>query len=186
MALLVRSRALARAPLAGSVRYSSGWAEKAKGLPSAFPSTTMEAPNMFSSDKMTLDVPGRQNPVYPSPWNKWFPYEPVPSTPKIGPYYVHCSASEDYYFCTCGESNAQPFCESPGDRCAKQPLFVPKFYKPRYDGKKLLCGCKKAPGEMCTGACVLMWADVHPFMFSMYMYGSCFVFGILSAWMFHP
>eukprot|EP00969_Alexandrium_andersonii_P316990 14004491-Alexandrium_andersonii.AAC.1 len=35
----------------------------------------------------------RENPVYPSPWNKWFPYEPIPSTPQIAPYRVHLLVS---------------------------------------------------------------------------------------------
>eukprot|EP00408_Alexandrium_pacificum_P020250 CAMPEP_0171185248 /NCGR_PEP_ID=MMETSP0790-20130122/16204_1 /TAXON_ID=2925 /ORGANISM="Alexandrium catenella, Strain OF101" /LENGTH=81 /DNA_ID=CAMNT_0011650265 /DNA_START=17 /DNA_END=259 /DNA_ORIENTATION=+ len=49
----------------------------------------------------------RENPVYPSPWNKWFPHEPVPSTPKIGPYRVHCDNTTTYFYCTCGESSTQ-------------------------------------------------------------------------------
>jgi len=188
MTLLKRSCAVAQARRAGSgsVRFSSDWAEKAKGLPNAFPSSLPEAPTWFANDKMTMEIDGRENPVYPSPWNKWFPYEPIPSTPKIGPYYVHCSASEVYHFCTCGECKTQPFSEGTGNVCGNQPLFRPKPYTPRYDGKKLLCGCKKAPGEMCNGACVLLWADVHPFMFSVYCFSSCFAFGLFSAWMFHP
>eukprot|EP00429_Kryptoperidinium_foliaceum_P086354 CAMPEP_0176198622 /NCGR_PEP_ID=MMETSP0121_2-20121125/8146_1 /TAXON_ID=160619 /ORGANISM="Kryptoperidinium foliaceum, Strain CCMP 1326" /LENGTH=159 /DNA_ID=CAMNT_0017537475 /DNA_START=165 /DNA_END=644 /DNA_ORIENTATION=- len=128
----------------------------------------------------------RANPVYPSPWNKWFPYEPVPSTPQIGPYRVQCAAKETYHFCTCGESTTQPWCESPGARCAKVPEFAPRPYQPQHDGMKLMCGCKKAPDSFCNGSCALLYADLNPYVVSAAGFGGCFVFGLFYTWMMHP
>merc|ERR1719282_1112059 len=50
-----------------------------------------------------------------SPWNKWFPYEPVPFSPKLGPYKVWCEEGQLYKFCACGESRTQPWCECNGE-----------------------------------------------------------------------
>eukprot|EP00448_Togula_jolla_P020211 CAMPEP_0170589460 /NCGR_PEP_ID=MMETSP0224-20130122/11361_1 /TAXON_ID=285029 /ORGANISM="Togula jolla, Strain CCCM 725" /LENGTH=170 /DNA_ID=CAMNT_0010913217 /DNA_START=119 /DNA_END=632 /DNA_ORIENTATION=- len=106
----------------------------------------------------------RSNPVYESPWNKWFPYEPIPSTPKIGPYHTPVIGQVTYRFCTCGESVNQPFCEGTGQggKCAKVSEFTPFPYKPLHSKKVLFCGCKKAPGPECTGVCVNLWSDLNP------------------------
>mmetsp|Transcript_164625 Transcript_164625/g.400200 ORF Transcript_164625/g.400200 Transcript_164625/m.400200 type:complete len:157 (+) Transcript_164625:63-533(+) len=125
----------------------------------------------------------RANPVYPSPWNKWFPYEPVPSTPKLGPYRVKVSNKETYFFCTCGESAAQPFCESGG---CKLPGFSPMPFVPRDDGTISLCGCKKAPSHECNGACISLYSDLNPVMASLVGFSGCFVFGVFLSWIFHP
>lgn len=189
MASLIRSRVLARSsPLAmnTSVRAVSEWAQKAKKIGGNvdFPSGMPELPG--SSETVTIDIKGRNNPVYPTPWNKWFPFEPIASTPQIGPYQVVCSHKDEYHFCTCGESASQPWCEAVGDRCAKMPEFVPMWYKPRFEGTKFLCGCKKAPGALCTGACFVMWCDLHPFQAGAYGFACCFLVGVSTAWMFHP
>merc|ERR1719160_1531722 len=53
-------------------------------------------------------------PKIPSLWNKWFPYEPVPFSPKLGPYKEQVVAGATYQWCACGESNTQPFCDEVG------------------------------------------------------------------------
>mmetsp|Transcript_47525 Transcript_47525/g.95882 ORF Transcript_47525/g.95882 Transcript_47525/m.95882 type:complete len:159 (+) Transcript_47525:98-574(+) len=128
----------------------------------------------------------RENPVYPSPWNKWFPYEPVPSTPKIGPYRVHCDNTTTYFFCTCGESSTQPFCESGGEKCAKCPEFAAMPFTPRDSEMVSLCGCKKAPGVYCNGACVSLYADLYTPAACAVGFGGCFVSGLFLSWWFHP
>merc|ERR1719240_1971963 len=42
-------------------------------------------------------------------WHKWFPYEPVPVSPQLGPYVVNVNGGhgEVYNFCACGESDTQ-------------------------------------------------------------------------------
>merc|ERR1712000_625801 len=105
----------------------------------------------------------RTNPTYPTPWNKWFPYEPVPSTPQFTPYKVQVSTKEVYYWCSCGESSTQPWCESGGVKCRKCPEFAPMVYVPKFTGTKLMCGCKKSANGECFGTCIIFWADYHPF-----------------------
>merc|ERR1719401_840022 len=126
------------------------------------------------------------NPVHPSPWNKWFPHEPVPSTPQVGPYKTPVVAGGMYHYCTCGESTAQPWCESPGDKCAKCPEFAPRAYEPRFTETVKICGCKKAPDVECNGTCVVMWCDVNTAQAGVYGFGISFVFGVFLTWMMHP
>mmetsp|Transcript_44359 Transcript_44359/g.126606 ORF Transcript_44359/g.126606 Transcript_44359/m.126606 type:complete len:158 (-) Transcript_44359:40-513(-) len=127
----------------------------------------------------------RANPVYPSPWNKWFPYEPVPSTPKIGPYPLKLSESETYFFCTCGEGAAQPWCEG-SEECCKVSPFKPMPYKPKNTGTILVCGCKKAPGVECNGTCALLYSDLNPLMGCVLGFSSSFLTGLFLTWIFHP
>merc|ERR1711982_185670 len=56
------------------------------------------------------------------------------------------------------------------------------WYKPRFEGTKFLCGCKKAPGALCTGACFVMWCDLHPFQAGAYGFACCFLVGVSTAW----
>ena len=58
-----------------------------------------------------------------------FPHEPIPSTPKVGPYRTPVVGGEMYHYCTCGESTTQPWCEAPGDKCGKFPEFVSRAYE---------------------------------------------------------
>merc|ERR1712038_426980 len=53
--------------------------------------------------------PNNGAPRLPSPWNKWFPYEPVPCTPRFLPYKVYCVQGEKYHFDSSGESRTQPW-----------------------------------------------------------------------------
>mmetsp|Transcript_2844 Transcript_2844/g.7370 ORF Transcript_2844/g.7370 Transcript_2844/m.7370 type:complete len:160 (-) Transcript_2844:107-586(-) len=130
---------------------------------------------------------GRQNPVYPTTWNKWFPHEPIPSTPKIGPYQVPVEEKTVYHFCTCGESASQPWCEAPGARCGKMADFVPKVHIPGSTKSEHFCGCKKAPTELCNGTCIILYADLFPFQVCAIAFGSAFTFcGVFLTWMMHP
>merc|ERR1711912_206457 len=74
-----------------------------------------------------------------SPWNKWFPYEPVPFSPKLGYYAVKVNKGEIYQWCSCGESVSQPFCDNVG---CKDTKFVPIAFEPTYDGPIKFCGSK--------------------------------------------
>eukprot|EP00928_Gymnodinium_smaydae_P002769 TRINITY_DN109_c0_g2_i4.p1 TRINITY_DN109_c0_g2~~TRINITY_DN109_c0_g2_i4.p1 ORF type:complete len:171 (-),score=17.99 TRINITY_DN109_c0_g2_i4:116-559(-) len=128
----------------------------------------------------------RSNPVYPSPWNKWFPHEPIPSTPQLGPYKTPCIGGEMNHFCTCGESTTQPWCESPGERCGKVPEFSPRPYVARHTGTKLMCGCKKAPDSLCNGSCINLYADLYPVNAALVGMGASFVGSVFLTWMVHP
>merc|ERR1711976_128327 len=64
-----------------------------------------------------------------SPWNKWFPYEPVPFSPRLGPYKEKVVAGQTYHMCTCGESVSQPYCDEVGckDTPFKPTVFIPEY-----------------------------------------------------------
>ena len=54
------------------------------------------------------------------------------------PVKVNLSKGEDYYFCTCGRSKSQPFCD--GSHAGTS--FTPKAFTAEKDGDAYLCACK--------------------------------------------
>lgn len=71
--------------------------------------------------------------------------------PKIvqkAPYIVALEAEKTYYWCACGQSKNQPFC----DGSHKGTEFSPLAYTPKKSGKYYMCGCKKTKTPpMCDG-----------------------------------
>mmetsp|Transcript_60394 Transcript_60394/g.143970 ORF Transcript_60394/g.143970 Transcript_60394/m.143970 type:complete len:162 (+) Transcript_60394:125-610(+) len=130
----------------------------------------------------------RTNPVYPSLWNKWFPHEPVPSSPKVGPYKVLTEEGKVYYWCSCGESATQPWCPAPGGTNCAVKKFVPRLFEPKWTGVKYMCGCKKTPHHngICNGSCGVMWCDLYPMQASGIGFVGCFIFGVFTTWFWHP
>ncbi|MBP8042161.1 MAG: CDGSH iron-sulfur domain-containing protein [Bacteroidales bacterium] len=61
------------------------------------------------------------------------------STPKKGPYAVDLEAGKEYYWCACGKSKNQPFC----DGSHQGSNIVPLAFKAAETGKVYLCGCKR-------------------------------------------
>eukprot|EP00997_Jenningsia_sp_PLL12_P005816 NODE_2350_length_940_cov_69.074074_g1931_i0.p2 GENE.NODE_2350_length_940_cov_69.074074_g1931_i0~~NODE_2350_length_940_cov_69.074074_g1931_i0.p2 ORF type:complete len:118 (-),score=3.41 NODE_2350_length_940_cov_69.074074_g1931_i0:228-581(-) len=79
---------------------------------------------------------------------------PIPVSPRIGPYVIEdpLYGSKNYFWCSCGLSQKQPFC----DRSHKGTKFAPvKFSLDEKVERMVICGCKlssKAPycdGETC-------------------------------------
>ena len=65
------------------------------------------------------------------------------------PIGVEVEAGKTYYWCTCGQSATQPFC----DGSHKGSEFSPMAYKAEASGKVWFCTCKqtgKAP--LCDGS----------------------------------
>ena len=61
---------------------------------------------------------------------------------------VELKKGEDYYFCTCGRSSNQPFC----DGSHKGTSFTPKAFQAEDDGTAYLCACKHtANAPFCDG-----------------------------------
>jgi len=56
------------------------------------------------------------------------------------PYIVDVESGKSYAWCSCGRSNAQPFC----DGSHKGTGFAPTIHKAEKDGKVAFCGCKHA------------------------------------------
>jgi CDGSH-type Zn-finger protein len=65
------------------------------------------------------------------------------SKPKIAgklPMAIDLKEGETKYFCTCGESKGQPFC----DGSHKKTDFTPMAFLAKKDGTAYLCCCKQS------------------------------------------
>ena len=64
------------------------------------------------------------------------------------PYAVEVKEGKTYFWCACGKSARQPFC----DGSHKDTEFEPLKWDCEKDGKKFFCGCKMTKGEpFCDG-----------------------------------
>jgi CDGSH-type Zn-finger protein len=73
----------------------------------------------------------------------------APKIAQKAPYPVEDIAGKTYFWCTCGQSSKQPFC----DGSHKDSDFNPMKYEADANKKVYFCGCKaseKAP--LCDGA----------------------------------
>jgi len=65
-----------------------------------------------------------------------------------GPYPVEVEAGKTYFWCACGRSARQPFC----DGSHKGSGFAPIPYKAETSGEIWFCGCKhSADKPFCDG-----------------------------------
>ena len=65
------------------------------------------------------------------------------------PFATEVEAGKTYYWCACGKSAKQPFC----DGAHKGSDFAPTAYKAEKTGTVWFCGCKNsAKGALCDGA----------------------------------
>ena len=71
--------------------------------------------------------------------------------PKIAqkaPYAVELEANKPIYWCACGQSKNQPYC----DGTHKGTEFEPMVYTPEKTGTAYLCGCKHSKDKpLCDG-----------------------------------
>jgi CDGSH-type Zn-finger protein len=76
----------------------------------------------------------------------------MPDTPKIAqksPFKVEVTAGKTYFWCTCGQSSRQPFC----DGSHKDTAFAPLKYAADSDKTLFFCGCKAtAKPPLCDGS----------------------------------
>ncbi len=64
------------------------------------------------------------------------------------PFQVDVEAGKIYFWCACGRSRKQPFC----DGSHKGTSFSPKQFKPEASATVWLCGCKQSgQAPMCDG-----------------------------------
>ena len=72
-----------------------------------------------------------------------------PEIAQKAPYPVEVEAGKSYFWCSCGKSSKQPFC----DGSHKDTDFSPLKYTAEKDGKVFFCGCK-ATGKtpVCDGS----------------------------------
>jgi len=72
-----------------------------------------------------------------------------PVVAQKAPYSVDVKAGQTYYWCACGQSKKQPFC----DGSHKDTTFSPKPYKAEQDGTAWFCGCKHSQkSPLCDGS----------------------------------
>lgn len=75
-----------------------------------------------------------------------------PNQPKIAlrmPVAVQLKKGETYYYCTCGRSGTQPFCNG----AHKDTSFEPLKFEATIDGTSHLCGCKQTKNPpYCDGS----------------------------------
>ncbi len=65
------------------------------------------------------------------------------------PFPVAVEAGKDYYWCSCGQSKAQPFC----DGSHKGGSFTPVKYSATESKTVYFCGCKASANQaLCDGS----------------------------------
>ncbi len=74
---------------------------------------------------------------------------PEPAIPQKSPYGVDVKAGESYWWCACGKSAGQPFC----DGSHRGTNFTPIEYTASDDTTVFFCGCKhSAQKPLCDGS----------------------------------
>lgn len=63
-----------------------------------------------------------------------------PVRAQLGPYIVDVEEGRTYFWCSCGRSQKQPYCDG---RHAGTP-FKPVEFTAELTGKMFLCGCKES------------------------------------------
>jgi len=72
-----------------------------------------------------------------------------PTSPQNEPIAIDVKAGESYWWCACGLSKNQPFC----DGSHKGTDFSPLEYKATEDSTQWFCACKKTKNSpMCDGS----------------------------------
>ncbi|MFA5026417.1 MAG: CDGSH iron-sulfur domain-containing protein [Candidatus Methylomirabilota bacterium] len=72
-----------------------------------------------------------------------------PTIAQKGPYGVAVEAGQRYWWCACGGSRQQPFC----DGAHAQSGFSPVEYLAQESKTVYFCGCKRsASGPLCDGS----------------------------------
>jgi len=75
--------------------------------------------------------------------------ESAPVIAQKTPYAVTVEAGKSYWWCSCGKSASQPFC----DGSHRGSSFTPLEYKAEKTGTAYFCGCKhSAHGALCDGS----------------------------------
>ena len=72
-----------------------------------------------------------------------------PTIAQKAPYAVEVESGKSYYWCSCGQSKNQPFC----DGSHQGTTFTPIEYKATENKTVYFCGCKHSKaGALCDGS----------------------------------
>jgi CDGSH-type Zn-finger protein len=75
--------------------------------------------------------------------------EQFPAIPQKGPYAIVVEAGKTYWWCACGKSKLQPFCDGSHNGTA----FGPIEFRAEQKTTAYFCGCKRsAKKPFCDGA----------------------------------
>ncbi|CDR94007.1 hypothetical protein, conserved [Babesia bigemina] len=116
-------------------------------------------------------------------WSNWWPHDPVPESKATDPYIVKVKPSQVYWWCSCGRSQRQPWC----DGSHKGTQFKPVMYVPRHNATRLMCGCKYSYRKpFCDGS--HMWVKAHRNVpkAAVAAFGFFFSVGVFTSWICHP
>lgn len=73
----------------------------------------------------------------------------APIIAQKGPYKVEVTEGKNYFWCACGKSTRQPFC----DGSHKDTAFNPVKYTATKEGAVFFCGCKASSNApLCDGS----------------------------------
>jgi len=77
------------------------------------------------------------------------PMAEEPVVARKGPFPVEVEAGKTYFWCACGRSAAQPFC----DGSHKGTGLAPQKYEAAESGRLFFCGCKSSGAPpLCDGS----------------------------------
>ena len=72
-----------------------------------------------------------------------------PNIPQKAPYKIDVESGQSYYWCSCGHSKSQPFC----DGSHKGTEFSPIVFEATETKTVYFCGCKYSTNKpLCDGA----------------------------------
>ena len=73
----------------------------------------------------------------------------IPVIAQKAPFPVEVTEGKTYFWCACGKSQKQPFC----DGSHKDTGFQPQKWTAEKDGKVFFCGCKASQRQpLCDGS----------------------------------
>ena len=73
----------------------------------------------------------------------------APIIAQKGPFPVEVTTGKTYFWCACGRSQNQPFC----DGSHKDTPFQPQKWTAENDGRVFFCGCKASANQpLCDGS----------------------------------